>query len=109
MSESWSAPYSIELPGSCDILVPNLPALDESPQMNRLKYTQELKDYPVAPHTKVFGKEKITLGSLDAEIEVIELQLADGIYSVEDKQGIGLVLEKLKIAQQFNLFVSFRY
>jgi len=109
MSESWSEPYSVELPGTCDILVPSLPMIDESPMMNHLKYTQELPSYASSPHLKVFGKEKITLGSLNAEIEVIEIQLRENLFDEEASAGINRVLDKLKIAQQHNLFVTFRY
>ena len=109
MSESWSEPYSIELPGLCDILVPNLPRLDESPLMNHLNYIQPMREYEVSPHAKVFGKEKVTLGSLNAEIEVIELKIAEDVYDEEQRVGIERVLEKLKISQQQNLFVTFRY
>jgi len=109
MSESWSEPYSIELPGQCDILVPNLPSINDSMMMNHLNHSYQLPEYKVSPHTKVFGKEKILMKSLNAEIEVIEARLAEGSYLGEDKDGIERVLEKLKLAKEFSLFVTFRY
>ena len=105
--EDWaSIPYSFDLPGlGSDILIPNLPVLTDSSLNEQLVWHQEFN----CRNMEMFGKEKMWIGSLNANILAIESALAEETIDGGFIEIAKAVLSKMKLAQKFDLFFTFRY
>ncbi len=106
LEDSASAPYSCELPGTnSTILVPNLPKLEESPLMDALVWNREFK----CRNMETFGRDKITLGSLNAKIHAIELAIQEDVINADCVEIIKHILTKMKLAKKYDLFFTFSF
>jgi len=109
LSSVYFAPNAFELPGlTCNILVPNVPEVYESPFENQLALVQDLPEFAGCLHQEVYGRDKVLVGSLDAQIETLELAIGDGVYS-DFADVADHVLVKMKLAQKLKLFFTFRF
>ena len=106
LEEFGTAPNKCGLPGvHSDILVPNLPKLDESPFTDSLNWHRNFN----CRNLEMFGREKMSLGSLNAGIEAIELALSEGTVEPEFVVITKQILSKMKLAQKYDLFFTFRH
>lgn len=102
--ETGTAPYKCELPGSTsNILVSNLPKLDDSPFMNMLKWQRDLD----RRNLEMFGCEKISVGSLNAQILTIYSALKEGIIDSEYISIVTDILSRMELAQKYDFVFHF--